>query len=176
MPFAKPAIAALVATAVLGVSVPSATAQDLGQYLSGYGYSPVSLGKLPTGHETLEVEINGVKGRFILDSGAGASVVHTAYAAKYGLNSPTSDDNRTATGAGGHTAISRHPIDSLSLGGAVMDQKQVSIMDLGGVVAAIKAATGEEIDGVIGQDILTRHDAVIDISKQTLYLRTTPGT
>ncbi len=174
MPFPKHAIAAFLAAAALSFSVPTAMAQDLGQYLSGYGYSAVALGKLPTGHETLEVEINGIKGRFILDSGAGASVVHAAYAAKYGLTNPTTDANRTATGAGGHTAISQHPIDSLSLNGTATDQKQVSIMDLGGVVAAIKAATDTDIDGVIGQDILTRHEAVIDISKQTLYLRTAP--
>ena len=47
----------------------------LAEFLSGRHYQKVSLRKLATGHLLLEACINDIPGAFILDSGAGATVV-----------------------------------------------------------------------------------------------------
>lgn len=144
--------------------------QDLEAYLGQHGYSRVALSKLTSGHETLRVTINGVEGVFVLDSGAGASVVDNASLVKFAL-APSTDQAEMATGAGGEIAVVRYPVQSLSVGDVALDLAEVRGMDLSGVVNALKSATGAEIDGVIGQDVLTRFSGVIDVRAQALFLR-----
>lgn len=149
----------------------TAAAQDLGAYLGAHGYHQVPLVKLPTGHETVRVVLNGVEGVFILDSGAGATVIHTASLSKYALVPLAEGNGDLAIGAGGATAIARYPIQSLTLGGMALNMTEVRGMDLSGVVQTLKSATGADIDGVIGQDVLTRFGGVIDVGAQRLFLR-----
>lgn len=152
----------------------SAKAQDLADYLSQHGYSAIAMNKLATGHETVTVEINGVSGWFVLDSGAGATVIHSARLAKYELASTEAVNSSIGIGAGGQSSIMSHDIQSLRIDGAALNLPQVRSMDLSGVVEALTAATGTEIDGVIGQDVLTRYQGVIDVKAQQLFLRPEP--
>jgi hypothetical protein len=58
----------------------------------------------------------------------------------------------------------------LSLGTVAVPQPEISVTDLGYVVTAIQQAAGVTIDGVIGQDILTRDGGIIDVRSQRLFL------
>ena len=162
---------------VLLVTPPHAEAQQpepnhpefsLEQTLLANGYKVVALTKLRTGHETIEVTLNGVRGNFVLDSGAGASVVHSANRNKFGLTETGA--SITGTGAGGQISLQTVPIRSLSLGTVAVPQPEISVTDLGYVVTAIQRAAGVTIDGVIGQDILTRDGGIIDVRSQRLFL------
>ena len=44
-------------------------------------------------------------------------------------------------------------------------------MDLSHVVDALNPLTEEKIDGVIGQDIMEVHEAIIDTASNTVYLK-----
>src|SRR6476469_603528 len=77
----------------------SADSSALGQFLTQRGYKSVPLQKYASGHLSTEVVINGVTGRFILDTGAGGTVVEEKRQSKFKMSSaPTSEK---ATGAGG---------------------------------------------------------------------------
>lgn len=146
---------------------------DLGAYLRGYGYQMVRLEKLPSRHESVLVEINGVTGLFVLDSGAGGSVVNRASAARFGLR-PDAGPALRGTGAGGAFAVGSYRADTFKLGGIALPVERIAVADLAGVVAALRIANGSEIDGVIGQDILTRFGGIIDVGGQRLFLRKSP--
>lgn len=170
-------IAMMLVASILLLAPPQLAAQQpaltnpefsLEQTLLANGYQVVTLTKLRTGHETIEVTLNGVRGIFVLDSGAGASVVHSANREKFGL--AETGASVTGTGAGGQISLQTVPIQSLSLGAVAVPQPEISVTDLGYVVTALQQAAGVTIDGVIGQDILTRDGGIIDVRSQRLFL------
>lgn len=139
------------------------------EFLEGKGYQTFKLTKLPTGHETVEVTINGVTGIFVLDSGSGATVLHRARLEKFGIIG--AGDAQQGSGAGGDVAITSHPIKSLLLNGHPVPLPTVYATNLDSVVNRLKAATGVVVDGVIGQDVLSGFAAIINIGSSELYLK-----
>jgi len=153
-----------------GFASAPASAQDLSAYLSERGYFPIPLQKLSTGHETVQLVINGVEGRFILDSGAGGTVVHTGNLSKFSLEMP-GDGGEVSSGAGGQFTWYRLPIESLEIGGRSLEVDEIRTLDLTPVVSRLQEAAGVDVDGVVGQDILTRFKGVLDVGTQTLFLQ-----
>ncbi len=142
---------------------------EISRFLASQGFAALKLTKLPTGHEVIDAVINGQAGSFVLDSGAGATVVRHDRLAKFGITAAAGAQQ--GAGAGGNIAITSHPIGSLVLAGRAVPLKQVYSTNLDSVVARLKAATGTEIDGVIGQDILSGFAAIINIGSSELYLK-----
>ncbi|MEO1304791.1 MAG: retropepsin-like aspartic protease [Pseudomonadota bacterium] len=148
----------------------NADAEDkLGPLLIDAGYTEIEISKLPTGHEIVQVSLNGETGLFVVDSGAGTTVVHYENAEKYGL--AIADSEQTGTGAGGQLAVSQAAIDGITMGDTSLSMETVHVMDLSHVVDALAAATATEIDGVVGQDILTRFGGIIDVRGGRLFLQ-----
>lgn len=147
-----------------------ASAQELSAYLSERGYFEIPLQKLSTGHETVQLVINGVEGRFILDSGAGGTVIHTGSLSKFSLAMP-GDGGEVSSGAGGQFTWYPLPIASLEIGGRSLEVNEIRTLDLTSVVSRLQEAAGVDVDGVVGQDILTRFKGVLDVGTQTLFLQ-----
>lgn len=141
------------------------------EFLTSKGYHELKLNKLATGHETIEVEINGKPGLFVLDSGAGASVVNTDDLAKFDLVEDTSATHTTGAGAGGEVTFKTYKASSFKIGGQTFALDTVHALDLNHVVSAIQAATQVKVDGVIGQDVLTKYGGIIDVANSSLYLK-----
>ncbi|WP_082731706.1 MULTISPECIES: aspartyl protease family protein [unclassified Sphingomonas] len=142
---------------------------EVSRFLASKGFTVLKLTKLPTGHEIVDVEINGQAGTFVLDSGAGATVVRHDRLGKFGLGAASGEAQ--GAGAGGSIAITSHPIESIALGGRAVPLKRVYSTNLDSVVARLKTATGTEIDGVVGQDILSGFSGIINIGSSELYLK-----
>jgi Aspartyl protease len=147
---------------------------SLQEVLSQEGYIAVPMRKLATGHETISVVLNGKEGLFVLDSGAGASVVHTDYAMRFGLN-VASGLSKDGTGAGGKIQLQNYPVSLFLLSGTTLPVKSIYLTSIKPVVDALKNAAGIDIHGIIGQDILTTFSGIIDIRSQVLYLRIVPA-
>lgn len=130
----------------------------------------INLEKLATGHEMLSVEINGEVGNFILDSGAGATVLHDEFVTKYGLQKDGATTTDQASGAGGKVDVRSYAISSFKIEGHSFELDRINTIDLASVVGGLKAAAGVDIDGVVGQDILTSYRGVIDVANSRLYL------
>lgn len=169
-----PLLAALMLGGASFTAAP-ASAQELSQFLTERGYYAIPLNKLSTGHETVQLVINGVEGLFVLDSGAGGTVLHTGSLAKFSLAMPE-NGGEVSSGAGGQVTWFPLPIDSLALGGRSLDVDQIRTLDLTPVVSRLEEAAGVEVDGVVGQDILTRFKGVLDVGAQTLFLQAEPWT
>jgi hypothetical protein len=143
---------------------------DLGKFLGKNGYVAVQMQKLITGHLYVEATLNGVKGRFILDTGAGATVIETTRKDKFKMTAVESKDKATGAGSTG-MMVQESGKNKISLGNYTYNNDTLRLMSLDHVNQALKSLGIEEMDGVIGADILTAGDAVIDYTKMVLYLK-----
>lgn len=122
-----------------------------------------------TGHHLVTAEINGKEGVFVLDTGANISVIDVDHAARFGLD-PARGARGGATVLGGANVARQASIKSMSLGGVDVRQRLMVLTDLGAIGDALAPLAGGAVHGLIGQDVLKEHRAVIDVKRPLLYL------
>lgn len=143
---------------------------ELGIFLKERNYVAIQLDKLLTGHLYLTAEVNDTTALFILDTGAGATVMEEKRESKFNLT--TSSTENEAVGAGGsNLALKEASIQNFKIGNYVLHDFGVYLMNLDHINNAFKQDGLTEIDGVIGADILTKGKAVIDYEHLILYLK-----
>lgn len=101
---------------------------------------------------------------FILDTGAGTSLVSKRLAGQLGL---IATGTREGAGAGGRVQVELSSLDSLAIGGARRAPMPVAITS---EVERIGAAVGAAIDGDIGYDFLRDYRVTVDYAKQMVRL------
>ncbi|MDR6993349.1 aspartyl protease family protein [Luteimonas sp. 3794] len=139
--------------------------------LEAAGYTAVPMTRHGDAHLTVAARMNDVAGTFIIDTGAGRTVIDRAAQSRFDQGRATRDGGR-ATGAGGTgMAISALPGNRLRIGGYRDDAFTVHFLALDHVNAAFSQRGEAPVDGVIGADILERGGAVIDYPNLRLYLR-----
>jgi len=123
-----------------------------------------------TNHLELDAEINGVKGRFILDTGASNSCVGLDLIERFKLVSEESEVKAAGAGA---TDMETHKSgnNSLKIGKWKANECDLVLFDLTHVNTALKQHDADEVDGIIGADILELGKAFIDYNKRALYLK-----
>lgn len=143
---------------------------SLEQDLLANGYEKIALDKLPSGHLHFKLKLNGVIGSFILDTGAGATVVEEKRQDKFKMKVVKSDE--IATGAGG-TDIQTHESNNnlIVINSLTLKDYKLILMSLDYVNQALVSMEIEEVDGIVGADILEEKEAIIDYSNLVLYLK-----
>lgn len=169
------ALLSLAACEQVMTSTPAYEPQKAGsvdQAMCLLGFAAVPLKELLTGHHLVEAVVNGRPGTFILDTGANASVVHTGFAEQFGLKPALGGlVPAVGIGTGGAQKAGVARIDSLSIAGIDIRQRRLMTADLGQVVRLLgPLAGGAQVSGIIGQDVMKEHRAVIDVAKPILYL------
>lgn len=143
---------------------------ELKKFLSEQGYSKQKLKLTVTNHFEIKAQINGVKGQFILDTGASSSCVDFEAFEKFNLN--VKDSEIKAVGAGASnmkTKISKK--NSLKIGTWKKQRVMLVLFDLSHVNEGLLNHNSNAVDGIIGADILKKGKAVIDYEKKYLYLK-----
>jgi hypothetical protein len=133
-------------------------------------YERIPLKKMTSGHLHMEASLNGVEGRFILDTGAGATVLDEKKKARFSLVTQKSKKVATGTG-GGAIGMQVSAGNSLQIGPLEINNFSIYLMSLEHMNKAFETMKLEEIDGIIGSDILTSKRGVIDYTNLVLYLR-----
>lgn len=133
------------------------------------GFAAVPVREVSTGHHLVEATINGRTGEFVLDTGANMTVIDRSNLARFGL-SPASRDPGDAIGIGAGGRASRVPVDGFAIGPVEIRQNRVVSSDLGQLLIVLSRASGRTVDGIIGQDVLGEHRAIIDVARPMLYL------
>lgn len=139
-------------------------------FLKSKEYTPVPLHLTNTNHFELCAQINGIDGRFILDTGASNTCIGLDKTEHFHLNSKKSEVK--AAGAGAvemETLISTG--NHIAIGKWNKKRQKIVLFDLVHVNQALLSHDANPVDGIIGADILKKGKAVIDYSKKTLFLK-----
>ncbi len=112
---------------------------------------------------------DGQPGLFMVDTGAGVSVIHTALAERLGLTLEEPDGY--ITGLGGQSPMTRSYLPSVELGGRQVTNLTVAV----GVPGVPTHAGWMPIDGILGNDVWSQFVLVVDYPADVLELHS-PGT
>jgi hypothetical protein len=122
-----------------------------------------------TGHITVIARLSGKPVRFIVDTGAGGTCIHSGLIDKYKLNltAKAKKGGGVGTSTMTMTTVASH---NLSLEGVDLSFFKLIALDLTHVVAGLAKARVEAIAGVLGADVLHRKSAVIDYARSIILL------
>lgn len=109
--------------------------------------------------------IEGVQKRFVLDTGAAATVVDSEAALELGLEE---QHRLVGRGAGGDVEMGMVEVRSIRVGDSEVRDLTCLVMDLGGLRERIV----DPIDGILGYDFLSRFVLTIDYGQRALTLKT----
>lgn len=133
------------------------------------GFTGVPLSEVSTGHQLVDAKLNGRDATFVVDTGANVSVLHAPFAESFGIASDSSVSG-AAVGIGGGGRARQARIESLRIGAVDMRQERIVLADLSPIATLLGPMSGGPIHGIIGQDLLAEHRAVIDVPRSILYL------
>jgi predicted aspartyl protease len=138
-------------------------------FLKSIGYISVKLKLLKTNHYLLKACINGVDGKFILDSGASSSCVCLSLESKFKIDSKENKIKASsATSNMEDTRLSKN--NAIKIGKWISKISLVSI-DMTHINRVLNEKVTESVDGIIGADVLKKSKAVIDYESNKLYLK-----
>ena len=143
---------------------------SLKKFLLAQGFSVLKLERTQTDHFTVQAVLNGVEGRFVIDTGASNTCVGLDRMARFEMVSEVSEVK--AAGAGSaelETAVSAD--NHLLVGTWEQEGLQVVLIDLSHVNQALVAHQADPVDGILGADVLRLGGAVIDYRKNRLFLK-----
>ena len=144
--------------------------KSLKSLLTKKNYTKIPLALTQTNHFEVMAKINGVSGRFILDTGASNTCVGMDKINHFNLVSEVSE--MKAAGAGAtemETLLSKK--NSIRIGKWTRSKQKIVLFDLVHVNGALTSHKALPVDGIIGADILKKGKAIIDYRKQLLYLK-----
>ncbi|MBC6997192.1 retropepsin-like aspartic protease [Cytophaga sp. FL35] len=143
---------------------------SLKKFLQKKGYCKIDLKVTATDHFEIKAKINGITGRFILDTGASNTCIGFDKVEQFKLTSEASEIK--AAGAGGtnlETLISVK--NKIEIGEWKKKKVKIVLFDLIHVNEALVAHNVNPVDGIIGADVLKKAKAVIDYDKSCVYLK-----
>ena len=144
--------------------------QTLQEFLIKNGYKKIKLRLTKTNHFEIKATINGVKGLFILDTGASNSCV--GFDALDAFKLKASDSKILAAGAGATDMVTKiSKLNNLKIGRWKKEQVALILFNLTHVNSALINHNSTPVDGIIGADILKKGKAIIDYEKKYLYLK-----
>lgn len=146
-------------TLLIVTSLQSATAQEVHLKIKSLRCKPI-----------VELNLNGKKAYFILDTGADISVLHSAVAERFGYQTVKNYARYTAVG------LSNQQNDMLRVKNAQVTLEEGAVQakfyatDMQHIVSAVRERTNFEIVGIIGSDIMRDYGFVIDYKTRTVKI------
>jgi predicted aspartyl protease len=132
-------------------------------------YKKIKFKVSKTQHLLIKAKINGVKGNFILDTGASSSCVGFESIELFQLEAKKSKTQASGAGANGmRTQIAVG--NKLQLGNWKQSGFDLIIFDLSHVNEALVQHKAKPVHGIIGADILMKGKGIIDYYNHCLYL------
>lgn len=143
---------------------------SLKKFLKQKKYVAIPLVLTATDHFEIRAKINGVKGRFILDTGASNTCIGIDKIEHFKLISKTSKIKAAGAGATNmETLISKN--NTIEIGDWTKKKLKIVLFDLVHVNEALTTHKALPVDGIIGADILKKAKALIDYDKKRVYLK-----
>ncbi len=123
-------------------------------------------------HLMIKLYINRKVANVIIDTGASATVFDKNRILKYLTNKSLEDHDNLSSGLGTNTMKSQSTtLKKIRIGELKIDDYKAVLLDLSHVNKSYHEVGLTPIDGVLGSDILLKHNAIIDYAKQRLKLK-----
>lgn len=133
-------------------------------------YKKINFKVSKTQHLLIKARINGIKGNFILDTGASNSCVGFESISLFLLKAGKSKTKASGAGANDmETQIAKD--NKIELGKWKNKEFHLVIFDLTHVNLALIQHKAKPVHGIIGADILLEGKAIIDYYNHCLYLK-----
>ncbi|SHJ09766.1 Aspartyl protease [Arenibacter nanhaiticus] len=143
---------------------------SLKKFLKKKNYIKIPLLLTKTNHFEVTAQINGISGRFILDTGASNTCIGLDKIDFFKLNSKESKIKAAGAGATEmYTKISTK--NTVAIGTWSKNKQKIVLFDLVHVNEALTSHQALPVDGIIGADVLKKGKAIIDYKKTKLYLK-----
>ena len=142
------------------------------QLLTSFGYNTVPIRQNVAGQLIIDAKINTVDGAYILDTGAGTTVIDAKQVDTLKLKLNHDEAVLTGGGVGAH-GIENIPSHNniIEIGNYKLSNISVAVMPLDTAWESLASVGAhDEIFGIIGFDILKSGNAIIDYGSMTLYL------
>lgn len=144
--------------------------ENLYDTLKKKGYKRIKFKLSKTQHLVIKAKINGIEGRFILDTGASNSCVGFEGIEQFNLSA--SDSETKAAGAGGIGMLTQASMkNKLKLGRWGHKNFAIVIFDMSHVNEALRQYKAKPVHGIIGADVLMKGKAIIDYYNHCFYLK-----
>ena len=141
----------------------------LNKFLITKGYSSVKLIFLKTKHYLIECKINGVEGKFILDSGASNSCVCNSLEKKFKIESKKNTIKASsATSEMTNTNLSKK--NEIQIG-KWSDKLNLITFDMNHINKTLSEKGIDSIDGIVGADVLKKSNAILDYKSNKIYFK-----
>lgn len=144
--------------------------KNLPSLLKDSGYKKINFKLSKTQHLLIKAKINGIKGSFILDTGASNSCIGFDVVEHFEIEAKASKNKAAGAGAVGmETQISNQNL--LQIGRWKTKNLALVIFDLTHVNLALTQYKAKPVHGIIGADVLLQGKAIIDYYNHCLYLK-----
>ena len=119
----------------------------------------------------IQAEINGKKGYFLIDTGSEISIINTSDLNRYKLQvAKTYGDHRRAIGFNGQTTAVMKIKNADVVFGDQYDHEEFFSLNISELVRSIEAKTGIKVAGIMGTDLLTKYNCIIDYNQRHIVL------
>jgi len=135
-----------------------------------HDYIAIPLDRIPTGQLQLIMFINRIEGRFILDTGATATTLDSKSKIKFRITSRAFGGVVAGAGGAGMTLEKVNPPYRIELGEIRIQGFDLYVTNLDHVNDTFENMGISPVDGVVGADLLTTMNGIIDYCNLVLYL------
>ena len=143
--------------------------KTLNKFLKESRYISVKLNFLKTKHYSLEANINGINGKFILDTGASNSCICSSLENNFNIISKeTINKASSATSEISNTKISKNNTIQI---GKWENKINLITFDMSHINNALNDKKIDTVSGIIGADILKKSKAILDYKSNKIYLK-----
>ena len=120
-------------------------------------------------HIQIECEVNHVSGIFLVDTGASNSCVNYLSASKFNIELKKSNEiASSATNKISETYYSKNNV--LKIGDCEKTNFDIVLFDMTFINDSLKEKEINEVEGIIGSDILNQHNATINYKNKEIVL------
>jgi predicted aspartyl protease len=143
--------------------------KKLDNLLRKKSYQKIPLEIYQSGHIVFELVLNNIGAKFLLDTGASGTILTVESIEKFNLQ--LEETSESGTGAGTKNIAMQNSVNnSLIFKEKEIKHIDIFVMDLQHVNNSFIELGHPSIDGVLGADILTKYDCVIDYKGMNLYI------
>ena len=139
-------------------------------FLEENSYSSITFKRIKTNHIQMKAEINGIKGVFIIDTGASNTCIDLENHQLFKIFPEESlEKASSATDEISKTMISKK--NKIKIGKWVKNNISIVLFDMSFINKTLEDQGVERVNGIIGSDLLKKGKAIIDYSSNKLFLK-----